>query len=182
MLLPHIGAVHHQGAKQLDADIARAVRVGDRSGAEIESHETMRRRSARLFGASARKFDQARKREEKIVQSHAEGAPEVARQMREAAQGLERLASSWERRSQEKPPMSVAPRVDDLLADTNAFTPADYQRERAALEQRFLTKHGTCAEDIDAAICRGALPCDDPLVEEWTALQALAPYMTTKDD
>jgi hypothetical protein len=73
----------------------------------------------------------------------------------------------------------TAPRIDDLLTrfSTEAFTAADYQRERAALERRFLSTHGTHAEDIDIAIRRGVLPCTDPLVDEWTALQALAPYV-----
>ena len=57
------------------------------------------------------------------------------------------------------------------------FTSTDYQRELARLERRFLTAHGTHAEDIDVTIRRGVLPCTDPLVEEWTALQALAPYL-----
>lgn len=72
-----------------------------------------------------------------------------------------------------------APRIDDLLAEfgTEAFTLADYKRERAALERRFLAVHGTHAEDIDVAIRRGVLPCTDPLVEDWVALQALAPYV-----
>jgi len=72
-----------------------------------------------------------------------------------------------------------APNIDDLLAEfgTKPFTRVDYQRERATLERQFLTVHGTHAEDIDIAIRRGLLPCTDPLVEEWTALQALAPYV-----
>lgn len=73
----------------------------------------------------------------------------------------------------------TALRIDDLLAEfgTESFTLADYQRERADLERRFLSVHGTHAEDIDVAIRRGVLPCTDPLVEEWAELQALAPYV-----
>ena len=74
----------------------------------------------------------------------------------------------------------TAPSIDDLLTrfGTKAFTAADYQRERAGLERRFLSIHGTHSEDIDVAIRRGVLPCTDPLVEEWIALQALAPYVS----
>jgi hypothetical protein len=73
----------------------------------------------------------------------------------------------------------TATRSDELLTNfgTEAFTLADYQRERAVLERHFLSTHGTHAEDIDIAIRRGVLPCTDPLVEEWTALQALEPYV-----
>lgn len=71
----------------------------------------------------------------------------------------------------------TAPSISDLLTDTVPFTSTDYQRERARLERRFLTVHGTHADDIDVAIRRGVLPCTDPLVEEWAALQALAPYL-----
>jgi hypothetical protein len=73
----------------------------------------------------------------------------------------------------------TAPSIDDLLAEfgTEPFTLADFQRERADLEQRFLAVHGTHAEDIDIAIRRGVLPCTDPLVEEWVALWSLAPYV-----
>lgn len=69
----------------------------------------------------------------------------------------------------------TAASIDDLL--TEPFTLADYQRDRAALERRFLAVHGTHAEDIDIAIRRGVLPCTDPLVEEWVALQAMATYV-----
>lgn len=73
----------------------------------------------------------------------------------------------------------TAPSIDDLLAEfgTEPFTLADYQRERADLERRFLAVHGTHAEDIDVAIRRGVLPCTDPLVEAWVDLQSLAPYV-----
>lgn len=73
----------------------------------------------------------------------------------------------------------TAPTIDDLLAEfgTESFTLADFQRERAELELRFLAVHGTHAEDIDAAIRRGVLPCTDSLVEEWIDLWALAPYV-----
>lgn len=69
--------------------------------------------------------------------------------------------------------------IADLLArfNTKSFTGADYQRQRAVLERRFLSIHGTHAEDIDTAIQRGVLLCSDPLVEEWLALAALAPYV-----
>jgi len=72
-----------------------------------------------------------------------------------------------------------APSIDDLLSEfgAEAFTLADYQRERANLEARFLAVHGTQREDIDVAIRRGLLPCADPIVERWVALQALAPYL-----
>jgi hypothetical protein len=70
-----------------------------------------------------------------------------------------------------------APRIDDLLAGTEPFTLADFRRECAAIERRFLTEHGTHAEDIDVAIRRGVLPCTDQLVEEWVALWTLAPYI-----
>jgi hypothetical protein len=72
-----------------------------------------------------------------------------------------------------------APSIDDLLAEfeTEPFTLAEFQRERADLERRFLAAHGTHAEDIDVAIRRGVLPCTDPLVEEWVALWSLAPYV-----
>ena len=75
----------------------------------------------------------------------------------------------------------TAPRIDDLLArfSTESFTITDYQRERAVLERRFLLTHGTHAEDIDIAIRRGVLPCTDPLVEEWVALQA--PYVGAEE-
>lgn len=36
-------------------------------------------------------------------------------------------------------------------------------------------------EDFDVAIRRGVPPCNDPLVEEWVSLQALAPYMRTRN-
>jgi len=71
----------------------------------------------------------------------------------------------------------TAPSISDLLTDDVPFTIVDYQRERTRLERRFLAVHGTHAEDIDVAIRRGVLPCTDPLVEEWTALQALVPYL-----
>ncbi len=73
----------------------------------------------------------------------------------------------------------TAPSIDDLLAEfgTEAFTLADYQRERADLERRFLAVHGTHAEDIEVAIRRGLLPCTDPLVEEWVDLMSIAPYL-----
>ena len=71
----------------------------------------------------------------------------------------------------------TAPSISNLLTDSVPFTVADYQRERARLERRFLAVHDTHAKDIDVAIRRGVLPCTDPLVEEWTALQALAPYL-----
>lgn len=72
-----------------------------------------------------------------------------------------------------------APSIDDLLVEfgTEPFTLADFQRERVALELRFLATHGTHTEDIDIAIRRGVLPCTDPLVEEWVALWSLAPYV-----
>lgn len=72
------------------------------------------------------------------------------------------------------PALECVARIDDLLAEFNTkpFTPADYQRELAELEQRFLAEHGTHAEDIDIAIRHGILPCNDPLVEKWAALQA----------
>jgi hypothetical protein len=78
----------------------------------------------------------------------------------------------------------AASRIEDLLAefDTKPFTLADYQRERAELERRFLASHGTHAEDIDTAIRRGILLCNDPLVEEWVALQALAPYVSAENE
>ncbi len=73
----------------------------------------------------------------------------------------------------------TAPSIDELLSDfgTEVFTLADYQREREELATRFLAVHGTHAEDIDVAIRRGLLPCADPIVERWVALQALAPYL-----
>jgi len=94
----------------------------------------------------------------------------------DALEGHGRIAAPPERES--------AARIDDLLAvsDAQPFTLADYRREGAELEQRFLAEHGTHAEDIDVAIRRGVLPCDDPLVQEWVALQALLPYVSTEDD
>lgn len=64
-----------------------------------------------------------------------------------------------------------------LLAGTDPFTLADFQRERIALERGFLAEHGTHAEDIDDTVRRGVLPCTDRLVEDWVALWALAPYV-----
>lgn len=73
----------------------------------------------------------------------------------------------------------TAPGIDYLIAEfgTEPFTLADYRRDRADLERRFLAVHGTHAEDIDVAIRRGVLPCTDPLVEAWVDLQSLAPYV-----
>ncbi len=76
----------------------------------------------------------------------------------------------------------AVPCIDDLIGGIEPFNLVDFQRERAALERQFLARHGTHAEDIDIAIHRGVLPCHDPLVEAWVALQALAPYLDDVDD
>lgn len=75
----------------------------------------------------------------------------------------------------------TAATIDDLLTDADVFTLADFHRERAELERRFLAEHGTHAEDIDCAVRRGVLPCTDPLVEKWVALWALAPYVGVEE-
>jgi hypothetical protein len=72
--------------------------------------------------------------------------------------------------------------IDDLLEEfkTEPFTLADFRRERALLERRFLMTYGIHAVDIDDLVRRGELH-NTELVEQWVALHALAPYVNARD-
>jgi hypothetical protein len=67
--------------------------------------------------------------------------------------------------------------IDDSLAGCEPLALADYERERAVLEQRSLAEHGIAVVDVDEAVRRGVPPCTDPFVERWIVLQAVEPYV-----
>jgi hypothetical protein len=76
----------------------------------------------------------------------------------------------------------AAASIDDLLEEfgSEPFTLADFRRERAQLERRFLMTYGIHAVDIDDVVRRGDLHSTE-LVEQWVALHALAPYVGARD-
>lgn len=76
----------------------------------------------------------------------------------------------------------AAASIDDLLEEfgTKPFTLADFRREKALLERRFLMTYGIHAVDIDDVVRRGDLHTTE-LVEQWVSLHALAPYVGARE-